>query len=254
VRGGGFVVAYVDASLDGSGNGIAAQRFDATAVALGGPLRVNTYTTGQQTTPAVAFDPSGNFLVTWGDYGQVGPVNVFAQRYASSGATLGENFRLDTATTGVQKFPQVAADASGSFVVVWNSGPAGDYDVLARTVKPSGALHGGEVRINAFTTDSQAVPAVAAGPAGSFVVVWRSDNQASATSSGDIYARFLRPSGDADGNGHVDVADVFYLINSLFAGGPPPLGPANPDGIDGTDVQDVFYLINFLFAGGPPPV
>ena len=32
----------------------------------------------------------------------------------------------------------------------------------------------------------------------------------------------VRYSGDADGNGAVDVNDVFYLVNFLFAGGPPP--------------------------------
>jgi hypothetical protein len=54
-------------------------------------------------------------------------------------------------------------------------------------------------------------------------------------------------------NGAVDVADVFYLINNLFAGGPPPVcsGDVNADGT--TDIGDVFYLINYLFAGGPAP-
>jgi hypothetical protein len=32
----------------------------------------------------------------------------------------------------------------------------------------------------------------------------------------------LSPRGDANSDGSVDVLDVFYLINSLFAGGPPP--------------------------------
>jgi hypothetical protein len=33
------------------------------------------------------------------------------------------------------------------------------------------------------------------------------------------------PPGDADGNGTLDVADVFYTINFLFAGGPAPQCP-----------------------------
>ena len=61
--------------------------------------------------------------------------------------------------------------------------------------------------------------------------------------------------GDANGNGARDVADVFYLINALFAGGAPPAnacrGDVNADG--NVDVLDVFALLNFLFAGGPPP-
>jgi hypothetical protein len=57
-----------------------------------------------------------------------------------------------------------------------------------------------------------------------------------------------------NGDGIVDVLDVFYLINRLFASGPAPLGPANVNGDQALDVLDVFYLINFLFAGGPVPV
>jgi len=52
----------------------------------------------------------------------------------------------------------------------------------------------------------------------------------------------------------VNVADVFYMINFLFAGGPTPLGRANVNGGSVIDVADVFYLINYLFAGGPAPV
>ena len=33
------------------------------------------------------------------------------------------------------------------------------------------------------------------------------------------------PAGDVNGDGKVDVLDVFYLINFLFAGGPAPIGP-----------------------------
>lgn len=67
------------------------------------------------------------------------------------------------------------------------------------------------------------------------------------------YISFLR--GDANGDGKIDVADVVYLINYLFAGGPAPqpyqAGDANCDGT--IDSADVVYLINYLFAGGPPP-
>jgi hypothetical protein len=60
--------------------------------------------------------------------------------------------------------------------------------------------------------------------------------------------------GDLNGSCAVDVADVFYLIDALFAGGPAPRGSGDVDGSGAVDVADVFYLINFLFAGGPPPV
>jgi CSLREA domain-containing protein len=69
----------------------------------------------------------------------------------------------------------------------------------------------------------------------------------------DLGAFEFESIGDANGDGVRDVADVFYIINYLFAGGPVPLGRANVNGDAAIDVADVFYLINFLFAGGPTP-
>ncbi len=70
----------------------------------------------------------------------------------------------------------------------------------------------------------------------------------------DLGAIEVEPKGDVNGDGNVNVADVFYLINYLFAGGAPPLGRANVNGDTTIGVADVFYLINYLFAGGPAPV
>jgi len=60
--------------------------------------------------------------------------------------------------------------------------------------------------------------------------------------------------GDANGDGTTTVGDIFYLINSLFAGGPVPIGLTDVNGDGQITVGDIFYLINYLFAGGPPPV
>jgi hypothetical protein len=68
----------------------------------------------------------------------------------------------------------------------------------------------------------------------------------------DVFVR-SGVAGDVNHDGVVDVGDVFYLFNYLFAGGAPPLGPADADSDDDVTVADVFYLINNLFAGGPPP-
>jgi hypothetical protein len=70
----------------------------------------------------------------------------------------------------------------------------------------------------------------------------------------DLGAVEANPNGDANGDGTVTVADVFYLLNFLFAGGPAPLESADANGDGSLDVADVFYLIDYLFAGGPSPV
>jgi hypothetical protein len=64
---------------------------------------------------------------------------------------------------------------------------------------------------------------------------------------------FIR--GDANGDGVINIADVVYLINYLFAHGSAPqpfeAGDANSDGK--INSADVVYLINYLFAHGSPP-
>jgi outer membrane protein assembly factor BamB len=73
--------------------------------------------------------------------------------------------------------------------------------------------------------------------------------------SGSFYGfeSFLR--GDVNGDGVINLADVVYLINYLFVGGPSPepleAGDTDCDGV--VDIADVVYLINYLFIGGPKP-
>jgi hypothetical protein len=56
-----------------------------------------------------------------------------------------------------------------------------------------------------------------------------------------------------NGDGVLDVRDVFFLVSYLFAGGPEPLGPADANEDGAVDVGDVFALIDFLFAAGISP-
>ena len=61
--------------------------------------------------------------------------------------------------------------------------------------------------------------------------------------------------GDVNGDEVINSADVVYLINYLFKGGPPPapecVGDVNCD--DVINSADVVYLIDYLFKGGPEP-
>jgi dockerin type I repeat protein len=59
--------------------------------------------------------------------------------------------------------------------------------------------------------------------------------------------------GDANGDGLISSADVFTIVNHLFAGGPAPAATADANGDHAVTVADVFYLINYLYADGPPP-
>ncbi len=84
--------------------------------------RVNTYTTNDQISPAVAMDSDGDFVIVWQSREQDGDhFGIFAQRYSKDGTPAGNEFQVNTYTTNQQARPAVAMDADGDFVVVWHS-------------------------------------------------------------------------------------------------------------------------------------
>jgi hypothetical protein len=243
--------------------GIFGHVFDAAGGSIGGDFRVNSTTSGDQTAPVVAADFFAlGYVVVWETANPLPSLrDVYAQRLNANGSPRGPEFRVNTYTTGSQDQPSVAVDDHGNFVVVWSSYQDGDgRSVHAQAFSAVGKPVGTEYRLNSYTTNWQRMPSVAAtgGGEGEFAVVWQSLAQEGPNSNEGIFARLFKaplyPIGDVDGDGVVDVRDVFYLINYLFAGGPAPVGAGNVDGNATTDTQDVFYLINYLFAGGPPPV
>ena len=60
--------------------------------------------------------------------------------------------------------------------------------------------------------------------------------------------------GDVNDDGAVNPADVFYLVNFFYSGGPAPLGLADANLDERVDALDLFYLINYLYAAGPAPL
>jgi hypothetical protein len=60
--------------------------------------------------------------------------------------------------------------------------------------------------------------------------------------------------GDVNGDGTVNQADAFYLINYLHAGGPAPVQGGDVDGNGVVNANDLTYLVNYLLGRGPTPV
>ncbi len=64
-------------------------------------------------------------------------------------------------------------------------------------------------------------------------------------------------SGDANASGNINISDVVYLINYIFAGGPAPKpyaicsGDANCNCL--VNISDAVYLVNYIFIGGQAP-
>lgn len=182
---GSFVVVW-----QGSGQGdytydIFGQRFDSSGAKVGEEFPVNTDTPHAQFDPKVAADASGNFVVVWSSLISLNDNDVRGQRFDSSGAKVGDEFRVNTYTTNVQFLQSIAANRDGSFVVVWMSRyQDGSYDgIEGQRFGSSGAKIGGEFLANTYTTGGQSNPSIAIGRAGNFVVVWSGKGSATRTAA-----------------------------------------------------------------------
>jgi hypothetical protein len=186
VGNGDFVVVWTSAGQDGSGDGVFGQRYSGTSGApLGPEFQVNTYTTGPQRSASVVVDQNGGFLVVWeGQAPAEDGFGIFGQRYASTGAPVGGEFRVNSYTTGDQRYPSVGG--SGEFFVAWESnGQDGSgLGVYAQRYSIAGAPLAGEFRVSTYTTNDQSSPEVWNGSSFALVVTWQSDH---AGPGADVY-------------------------------------------------------------------
>jgi hypothetical protein len=212
---GNFVVVWESEGHNGSR--VVGQRYDSSGNALDGEFQVSTYTAVGQYGPSVASDAAGNFIVTWS--GGNHRNEIFGRRYDSGGNTLGGEFQVNTYTARGQGSPAVASDATGDFVVVWESFyQDGDRSgIFGQRYDSSGNPLGGEFQVNEYTTSSQGRPAVASDAAGNFIVTWRGAGPNDDTDSvfGQRYDRDgLRLGGQFKVNTYPNDRDVAHSVAS----------------------------------------
>lgn len=72
-------------------------------------------------------------------------------------------------------------------------------------------------------------------------------------------ARTFGPScvlGDVNQSGSINSADIIFLVNYVFRGGPAPECSGNAGDVTcngSTDASDIIFLVGFVFKGGPAP-
>ncbi|MBN2577779.1 MAG: hypothetical protein JXB10_02220, partial [Pirellulales bacterium] len=206
---GGFVVSW-ESRGGGGGGDVYAQRFAADGTKLGNEFQVNTTTQKHQECPAVAASPHGGFVVTWQSKNQDGSGRgVYAQRFDDLGEKVGEEFVVNTTTSGSQDNPSIAFDFRGNFVIAWEGRGEGDRQgVYARLFNAEGVPQCDEVLVNTTTAGTQEYPTVQA-VGGGYVAAWSGkgdgDNQG-------VYLRRLQAGPTTSG-----IEDVYTLEDGPLA-------------------------------------
>jgi hypothetical protein len=175
-RDGRFVVLWVSQGQDGSGDSVFGRIYDEAGAAVTPAFQVNTYTTGNQTRPAVGMDAVGNVLTVHQSDGQDGWDSAIVYRRFNWNGSPAGSFVVNTSTSGYQRYPSIAVNGSGAFLVTWMTQyHDGDVSgIYARLYDSSATPQGPDFRVNTYTTGGQARPRAFMDDAGNFTVVWLS--------------------------------------------------------------------------------
>jgi Ca2+-binding RTX toxin-like protein len=254
---GHFVVAWQDLSQSGgdtSSHAVRMQRFEDDGDPAGGEALVNTTTTGNQNSPAVAGMGNGDFVISWSDDSGVFDNNVggvVGQYFDAAGAKVGVEFLVNELVQGPQGVSALTS-LPGGFVAVYSSGNENydGSDIALRMFQTDGtgtpAASDGEILVNAddgmpLTATTQFWPALAVLADGRIVVAWEDDSATGGDSDGSaIRYRILDPrQGVANGSGESEAmagsAPGSAMVDDVMR------GFGGDDAIFGLDGNDMLF-------------
>ena len=215
---GNFVVTWTtnDPTQDGSVSAIKAQIFSAAGAKQGGEFLVNTAKSGHQVEPMVTGLAHGGFVITWftNDTTQDGSGFAVKAQVFTAGVKQGGEFLVNTAKTGDQYFPTIAALANGGFVLTWvtndttqdGSGNA----IKAQLFTAAGVKQGAEFLVNTATVGGQTFPTVTSLANGGFVVTWQTGDPGQDGDGAAVKAQIFTAAGVKQG--------AEFLVNSATTG------------------------------------
>lgn len=203
---GDFVIVWTSTGQE-TNPSVHGQRYDNAGVAQGSEFLVaNSTDVNGATSPVVAMDSTGKFVVAWQAY-DGDDAGIYAIRYSASGAAGGNSFLVNTLTTNSQSKPAIATDSGGDIAIVWtddkrdDAGDAGIFGKRYARVVIEDITGTVPLQVNTFTTGNQFGAAIAMDASGDYVIVWHSVNQTGllADSSYGVYAQRYSANGTAIG-------------------------------------------------------
>lgn len=153
---GNFAVASTNSGLDGNGNGVYVHDVFKGAEIFNPWHRagmVNSTTTRNQDHQRIAVSDDGRLVVVWQSQGQDGSgYGIYGRILGMDGTWLTDEFRINTTTLNDQVNPNISMDASGNFVVTWESFDGHSWGVFGQQFTAHGTPLGGEIPIRTTGT------------------------------------------------------------------------------------------------------
>ncbi len=149
----------------------------------------------EQKRPQLVEDGSGGAVIIWEDSRKGSDYDIFAQRIDAAGALLWETGGISVCTAGgPQRYPQIAADGVGGFIITWYDRRNGNHhDIYAQRIDASGKVLWSPDGIAICTAaGEQYDPQLVSDGQGGAVIVWFDRRGGS---NYDIYAQRIDSSG-----------------------------------------------------------
>ncbi|HEX6904758.1 MAG TPA: hypothetical protein VF789_33940 [Thermoanaerobaculia bacterium] len=155
------------------------QRFALQGAPLSPRVRFNRARTpaDRSFAASVAVDGQGNSIAVWEGKDVNGPFqDIYAQRASGTGEKIGRMFVVNPIRLSAQRYPSVAADRHGNFVIAWQSfdptqGQFFGWHVRAQLFRKDGRRVGPEIVIaDPLSQNDQWEPTVVFGPNGTFLL------------------------------------------------------------------------------------
>ena len=205
----------------------------------GDETQVNATSTLSQQNPSAAMESNGDFIIVWEHNSglDVTGYEIYARRYNADGTAKDTEFQVNSSVTGDQRFPSIASDTDGNFIVVWMSRTSitGGWEIAGQRFDDAGNTVGGELVIQDDSTGHQKQPSVAMAPDGGFTLTWMRTTANGHTSS--IQARQYSSS---------DIAGSSFQVNSSLAE-----NPADPHiAMDGSGNFNIVWQTEDLIGTG----
>lgn len=256
--------------------GVHARFFDATGAApADAEVLLATYAAIEDAGASAASAPSGTMVVvwqSWEDAGDDSDFGIYAKLFDRDGRWIDRNgngldddrMLVNTTTAGRQSLPAVAMDASGNFVVVWQTAmaDASGTAIMARRYDAGWKdwAEATEFTVSGAVTGS-VDPAVAADAAGNFTVVWTGSDEDPLTADVEgtgIFARRYSAAGTPRPEGIFRInAEVRTDQNSpvvaMNAGGEMVVAWVSDHNVlvDPLDTEKTIFARWFSAAGSP---
>jgi hypothetical protein len=171
-------------AIDGSGNAIAvwnqsdgtrfnilANRYTTATGAWGTAQLIETDNAGDAGDPRVGFDAAGNAIAVWQQFDGT-RWSIFANRYNAATGTWGTAQLIETDNTGPAYIPQVAVDASGNAIAVWEHYDGTRYNIVANRYTAATGAWGTAQLIETDDAGGADGPQIAIDAGGNALAVW----------------------------------------------------------------------------------